>query len=280
MSLAGALQKYEEARQFAGGYEQLATDAPDLTVPYVYFALQLQPEMTTSTLGAGYSDQLSALERLAAIIYQRLARRSSRRRTRSRPRVSAARRSSVGSRSRSSLSCSKTVNTYALLEGCRFASTVTGTVGWEAITGGKPALVFGQPWFARLPGVVAFPAGPDRRRGAATIDHAALERALSALLRKTARGVIDPVYQGIVEGLRRVGQCRAIARLPGARHRGAAVRRRSDGAVGVRRTAVFFVASPLHYLAARRVALDHEPDARHVLVYYNRVLEPVVRPGD
>lgn len=48
----------------------------------------------------------------------------------------------------------------------------------------------------------------------------------------------------------------------------------------MRRTAVFFVASPLHYLAARRVALDHEPDARHVLVYYNRVLEPVVRPAD
>ena len=48
----------------------------------------------------------------------------------------------------------------------------------------------------------------------------------------------------------------------------------------MRRTAVFFVASPLHYLAARRVALDHEPEARHVLVCYNRVLEPVIRPDD
>jgi len=46
------------------------------------------------------------------------------------------------------------------------------------------------------------------------------------------------------------------------------------------RVAVFFAASPLHYLAARRVALDHERDARRVLVYYNRVLEPVVRPDD
>jgi hypothetical protein len=33
-----------------------------------------------------------------------------------------------------------------------------------------------------------------------TIEHAAVERALAALLRKTARGVIDPVYQGIVAG--------------------------------------------------------------------------------
>ena len=93
----------------------------------------------------------------------------------------------------------KTVNTYALLEGCRFASTVTGTVGWEAITGGKPALVFGQPWFARLPGVVGFRPGltVDEVLGV-TIDHAALERALGALLRKTARGVIDPNYRPIV----------------------------------------------------------------------------------
>ncbi len=46
------------------------------------------------------------------------------------------------------------------------------------------------------------------------------------------------------------------------------------------RTAVFFVASPLHYLAARRVALDHERDSRHVLVCYNRVIEPVIREDD
>ncbi len=48
----------------------------------------------------------------------------------------------------------------------------------------------------------------------------------------------------------------------------------------MKRTAVFFVASPLHYLAARRITRDHERGARHVLVYYSRVLEPVVRPGD
>ncbi|MCZ2098411.1 MAG: hypothetical protein LC121_19535, partial [Anaerolineae bacterium] len=46
------------------------------------------------------------------------------------------------------------------------------------------------------------------------------------------------------------------------------------------RAAVFFVASPLHYLAARRVALDHERDSRHVLVCYNRVIEPVIREAD
>lgn len=200
MSLAGALQKYQEARHFARGYERLATDAPDLSVPYVYFALQLQPEMTTSTLGAGYSDQLSALERLAAMIpgdWRIYAKEN--------PKQTARQRGEAFFRRLSMIPklryVAKTVNTYALLEGCRFASTVTGTVGWEAISGGKPALAFGQPWFAQLPGVVGFRPGltvDEVLR--ATIDHAALERALAALLRRSARGVIDPVYQGIVPG--------------------------------------------------------------------------------
>jgi hypothetical protein len=95
----------------------------------------------------------------------------------------------------------KTVSTYALLQGCRFASTVTGTVGWEAISGGKPVLVFGRPWFARMPGVLRFRPGLTADEVAGTrIDHDTLERSLAGLLRKTAVGVIDPVYQGIVAG--------------------------------------------------------------------------------
>jgi hypothetical protein len=217
MSLAGALQKYQEAREFARGYRRFATDAPDLAVPYVYFALQLQPEMTTSTLGAGYSDQLSALERLAAMIpddWRIYAKENPKQTARQRGEAFFRRLSMIPKLSY----VSKTVNTYELLQGCRFASTVTGTVGWEAITGGKPALVFGQPWFARLPGVVGFRPGltVDEVLGV-TIDHEALERALAALLRKTARGVIDPVYQGIVAGFDASAN---VARLRGFLERG------------------------------------------------------------
>jgi hypothetical protein len=43
---------------------------------------------------------------------------------------------------------------------------------------------------------------------------------------------------------------------------------------------VYFVASPLHYLAARRVALDHEAGARQVLVCYRPSLANMIRPED
>ena len=44
--------------------------------------------------------------------------------------------------------------------------------------------------------------------------------------------------------------------------------------------AVYFVASPLHYLAARRVALDHEAGARQVLVCYRPSLAGMIRRED
>jgi Alpha-2,8-polysialyltransferase (POLYST) len=44
--------------------------------------------------------------------------------------------------------------------------------------------------------------------------------------------------------------------------------------------AVYFVASPLNYLAARRVMLDHEAGARQVLVCYRPALRPMVDSSD
>jgi hypothetical protein len=47
-----------------------------------------------------------------------------------------------------------------------------------------------------------------------------------------------------------------------------------------RRVAVYFVASPLNYLAARRIAQDHEAGARQVLVYYRSMAPSLIQPGD
>lgn len=47
-----------------------------------------------------------------------------------------------------------------------------------------------------------------------------------------------------------------------------------------RPTSLFFVASPLHYLAARSVAQHFEADSRCILVCYRDKVEKLVRPGD
>lgn len=44
--------------------------------------------------------------------------------------------------------------------------------------------------------------------------------------------------------------------------------------------AVYFVASPLQYLAARRIASDFEPAARNVLVWYKPGMKSVVEPAE
>ena len=53
---------------------------------------------------------------------------------------------------------------------------------------------------------------------------------------------------------------------------------RGDG--GVSRAAVYFVASPLQYLAARQIALHHEQGARQVLIWYKPGVQPCVQRAD
>ena len=38
----------------------------------------------------------------------------------------------------------RSVDTYKLMESAQFVSTITETAAWEAITGGKNALLFGK----------------------------------------------------------------------------------------------------------------------------------------
>lgn len=47
-----------------------------------------------------------------------------------------------------------------------------------------------------------------------------------------------------------------------------------------RRVAVYFVATPLHYLAARRIAQDFERGSRQVLLWYRPGAQPAVRAAD
>ena len=185
----------------------------DLNQKFVYFPLHLQPELTTSSLGGIYCDQLLALERLSQdipdswYIY-----------VKENPKQTEFMR---GNWFFDRLALIKKVvllpssyNTYTLIKKAMFVATVTGTVGWEAISGGKNALVFGQAWYKTLPGVYEY------NEGLAVdilvqnkINHKELEYQLNELLKKTAIGVVDPAYIVSVEGFSEEANVKAIAGL-------------------------------------------------------------------
>jgi len=90
---------------------------------------------------------------------------------------------------------SREVSNYDLMRHSQFVSTITGTAGWEAIKGGKPALIFGPAWYASLPGVFRFRPNLDVDEIlACRIDHAELEKRTNELLMKAGVGVVDREY--------------------------------------------------------------------------------------
>lgn len=122
---------------------------------FVYFPLHLQPEMTTSTLGKEYCDQILAIERTLRIIPENWFVY-----VKEYPLQTYAWRDKYFYSRLRSLKRVKCVegstNTYDLMNKSQFVSTITGTAGFEAISGGKPALVFGLAWYRSLPGVTIY----------------------------------------------------------------------------------------------------------------------------
>lgn len=137
-------------------YLKVATK-PDVSKKFVYVPLNYQPEATTCPLGDAYVDQILMIETLAAALptgwalyvkehpVQWLSRGFN----------------YVGSRYQGFYEMIAAIpnvfvlpietNSLRLIDVCQAVATVTGTAGWEATLRGKPALVFGHPWYQDYP---------------------------------------------------------------------------------------------------------------------------------
>lgn len=171
----------------------------DLSGEFVYFPLQLQPEMTTSSLGGEYSDQALAIERLADMLPDGV-----RILVKENPKQGAYMRGPMFFHRLRRIPAVQflpaSANTHALTAKARFIATITGTVGWEAICQGKPALAFGQAWYRGLPGVKHYHDGLTYEEVAnQTWDHAALEAAMGGLLARSHAGIVERHYKVIAE---------------------------------------------------------------------------------
>ena len=167
---------------------------------FVYFPLQLQPELTTSALGKEYCDQLLAIEKLSKLLtddYSIFVKENPKQGGQMRGRLFFHRLNQIGN----VRLLPSYANTHELIEKSQFVATVTGTVGWEAICKGKNVLVFGIPWYRELAGVISFREELTLEEiSNNVIDHETLERQVGLLNSRTHIGNIKPLKRRYSSG--------------------------------------------------------------------------------
>ncbi|NIY72520.1 hypothetical protein HCZ30_08730 [Marivivens donghaensis] len=166
----------------------------DLSGKFIYVPLHNQPEMSTSALGGPWRDQVLMIEALARHLpdgWEILVKEN--------PRQGAYARGPLFWHRLNRIKGVKFVpsdlSTHELSDRAQFVATVTGTAAWEAVRKGRPAVIFGNAWYKRLPGIHRFEEGMDFEAVAAsTFDHDQLCKEAGALLARCHHGVIEQVY--------------------------------------------------------------------------------------
>lgn len=148
---------YEKKNLFKE-YKKISIDV-DLNVPYIYFPLHYQPENTTSPLGGLFVDQILAISTLSSSIPENWRiyvkeHPSQFRQSQAFPYSHIGRDSNyykkIASVRKVNL-VNMNFNQFDLIDNSRAISTITGTVGFEALIRGKAALVFGEAWYLNSP---------------------------------------------------------------------------------------------------------------------------------
>jgi len=151
--------------------EHLAVERPaDFEKPYVYFPLHYQPELTTSPLGGVYVDQLLAIKNTVAALpkgWEIYVKEHPAQIAVHGGNATPARYKGFY-KSIAELPNTRLVpintSTFKLIDKARTTVTITGTAAWESILRGKPALVFGYPWFMHAPGIMQVRSVEDCRK--------------------------------------------------------------------------------------------------------------------
>lgn len=133
-------------------YRALATSSQP-GVPYVLFALHLQPERSTCPQGGVYDDQLLAIETAAKALpagHELYVKEHPRQFS---PTFLKSKhyRDDTFYRRVTSLPAVRLLpietDTRGLIAGAVATATTTGSAGWQSLLAGKPCLAFGSPWY-------------------------------------------------------------------------------------------------------------------------------------
>lgn len=92
------------------------------------------------------------------------------------------------------------IDSFDLIDRSEAVVTQTGTVGWEAINRGKPAYVYGYPWYLGFPGVYDIKSNEDLEKAikevcnGILIDMKAIKYYTVKLLENSIYAAIEPAY--------------------------------------------------------------------------------------
>lgn len=194
INYACALLRLKNIDEYSDALKKCETANIDFTKKFVYFPLHLQPEITTTPLGGKYYDQINALEKLSEMLsddFKIYVKENPKQNELMRPKEFLARMMSI----KNVIMVPIKTNTYDLTKNCQFVATITGTAGWEAITGGKNVLTFGYAWYNNLPGVFKFEETKNVSKILEyKIDHDELQLKFNELSKRLVKGYVDKEF--------------------------------------------------------------------------------------
>ncbi len=200
-----ALAYYEHLAEFDRG-------SVDYDQKYVYVPLHNQPEMSASTLGGRYRDQLLMIEAIARSVpddWKVYVKENPRQGVFARGPFFFHRLSRIPNVEM----LPSFADSAALVANAQIVGTVAGTAGWEGLLSGVPAVVFGGAWYRSLPGVTPYQEGLDFEKiAAAGVDHTALEKAYGALVDRSHKGAIDGLFFDKIEGFNSADNAACVAK--------------------------------------------------------------------
>lgn len=181
----------------------------DMTRAFVYLPLHYQPELTTSPLAGVYVNQLLAVKTIAAALprgWELYVKEHP-------AQVGVHGGNETPARYKGFYKAIAETphvrlipldtNTFELIDHARATAVATGTAGWESVVRGRPAIVFGYPWYMHAPGVLRIASVEECREAFRRVEGGYLpdKEELFAFLEEFDRiGVPDPLYKEVSDG--------------------------------------------------------------------------------
>ncbi|MCA3269964.1 MAG: hypothetical protein INF44_06410 [Thalassospira sp.] len=152
------LEHRRSALKLKNYHDSLVEENLDLTKPYIYYPMHLQPEMTSQPEAMVFDDHLLALETLLKVLPEGWLIYIKENPRQYDPTINLV--SALHFRDKHDLDSLVTrhkdrvrlvpqrLKTEMLIGNCKTVVTLTGTAGWEALNLGKTCLTFAYPWYS------------------------------------------------------------------------------------------------------------------------------------